>query len=170
MKKTQLTATRQKSYYGKATVRQEDNKLILTSYNTDVVYIDLINGNFVKLWSGYSKTTLNHINDFLGTNLNKQGWLDIPCDNSEEVYNIYISNGFFTHKYQALLTTKECEKEIEKVRNNRVNIFAWYDWEVIYNEVVEVYNGYIWIFPKVWFSNINNNSDIYYGMFNSRNR
>ena len=53
-----------KSFYGKAVVITHDNGDIeLRSYNTIVARIR--NGRFEKLWSGYSATTMRHINAFL---------------------------------------------------------------------------------------------------------
>ena len=53
-----------KSFYGKAKVIEQDSGTIeLQSYNTIVARIR--NGNFERLWSGYSMTTMNHINSFL---------------------------------------------------------------------------------------------------------
>lgn len=128
--KTKLIATLQRSYYGKAYVRTEDGKIILTSYDTDVVMIDE-NNNVVRLWSGYSRTTAKHVNDFLiqhgHTPLNKKQWLDLPCVNAQEVYNVYLSTGFTTHKSNALLTASECENTIAKVKQNRPMLYAWYD-------------------------------------------
>ena len=54
-----------KSFYGKADVRQEGNKLILKSYNTDVAYIQ--DGRAVVKGT-YSPTTLRHIKEFLRQN------------------------------------------------------------------------------------------------------
>lgn len=55
-----------KSFYGKATVIEKDNGDVeLRSYNTIVARIR--NGNFERLWSGYSATTMRHINSFLRT-------------------------------------------------------------------------------------------------------
>lgn len=51
-----------KDFYGKAHVRNEDGKLILRSYNTDVAYIE--NGKPVVKGT-YSQTTLRHIKEFL---------------------------------------------------------------------------------------------------------
>lgn len=54
-----------KSFYGKAKVIEMDNgEIILQSYNTVVCKITS-NGEFVRLWSGYSVTTMRHINSFL---------------------------------------------------------------------------------------------------------
>lgn len=62
----ELGATSQKSYYGKAKIIEDENgKIFLQSYNTPVCYINT-NGEIVKLWDGYSATTMKHINDFLG--------------------------------------------------------------------------------------------------------
>lgn len=53
-----------KSFYGKAEVIERDNGDIeLRSYNTIVARIR--NGRFERLWSGYSQTTMNHINSFI---------------------------------------------------------------------------------------------------------
>lgn len=53
-----------KSFYGKAKVIERDGEKLLQSYNTIVCKIDK-DGNFVKLWDGYSYTTLRHINSFI---------------------------------------------------------------------------------------------------------
>lgn len=56
-----------KSFYGKAKVivQNDGNKIILQSYDTYVGYI--INGIFHRTWSGYSVTTMRHVNAFLTT-------------------------------------------------------------------------------------------------------
>lgn len=64
-KEFKLPATRQKSFYGKASVIEDNNgEIFLRSYDTLVCYIDN-NGNVKRLWDGYSVTTMKHINDFL---------------------------------------------------------------------------------------------------------
>ena len=68
MKKFALNPSRQKSYYGKATVIEtvENNQTIsrLLSYSTIVAeYNHHTNKMTVHGW--FSKTTSNHINDFL---------------------------------------------------------------------------------------------------------
>lgn len=56
---------RVKSYYNKAKVIEKDNgETVLQSYNTEVCKITN-NGEFVRLWSGYSATTMRHVNSFL---------------------------------------------------------------------------------------------------------
>lgn len=53
-----------KSFYNKAEVIERENGDIeLKSYQTIVARIR--NGKFERLWSGYSATTMNHINSFL---------------------------------------------------------------------------------------------------------
>lgn len=55
-----------KSFYGKAVAIERDNGDIeLISYNTIVARIR--NGKFERLWSGYSATTMRHINSFINT-------------------------------------------------------------------------------------------------------
>lgn len=54
----------QKSWYGKAKAIEKINGDIeLKSYNTIVGRIH--NGIFERLWSGYSATTMRHVNAFL---------------------------------------------------------------------------------------------------------
>ena len=92
----ELRATTQKSYYGKAIVIEENGNIMLRSYNTIVCKIDR-NGDFIRLWGGYSVTTMNHINDFRKSNglapLNKKAWCSLPCENTER-YKVEFSNGF----------------------------------------------------------------------------
>lgn len=64
-KEYDLPATRQKSFYGKASIIEDVNgEIFLRSYDTLVAYINKA-GEFIRLWDGYSVTTMNHINDFL---------------------------------------------------------------------------------------------------------
>lgn len=56
----------EKSFYGKARIIAENGVNTLISYATRVCKID-IDGNFVKLWDGYSATTMRHINAFRET-------------------------------------------------------------------------------------------------------
>lgn len=68
MKKYELSPMgyeRAKSFYGKAKVIEKDNgETVLQSYDTEVCKITS-GGEFVRLWSGYSVTTMRHINSFL---------------------------------------------------------------------------------------------------------
>ena len=52
-----------KSFYGKAHVLERDGEKRLISYNTTVCKLDK-NGNFVRLWGGYSATTMRHVYNF----------------------------------------------------------------------------------------------------------
>jgi urate oxidase len=131
MKHYNLEATLQKSYYGKAKVFYDDKFIVLKSYNTHVIAIDKQKNTIVRLWSGYSKTTMNHINDFLlqyGFNkISKNEWLQLPCVNEKRVFNVYISNGFYNHKSTALLTEDEAQKEVEKIISRGTRAFVWYE-------------------------------------------
>ena len=53
-----------KSFYGKASVIEEKGEKFLKSYETIVCKIGK-NDNFVRLWNGYSATTMRHINAFI---------------------------------------------------------------------------------------------------------
>ena len=66
MKTYQLTSTdSHKSFYGKAIIIEKDNgETVLQSYETEVCKIKS-NGEFVRLWGGYSATTMRHVNSFV---------------------------------------------------------------------------------------------------------
>ena len=66
MKTFELSPDRtRKSFYGKARVTErEDGAAVLRSYDTDVAWIDA-RGIFHRAWSGYSATTMRHVNAFL---------------------------------------------------------------------------------------------------------
>ena len=54
-----------KSFYGKAKVIEKDNgETVLLSYNTEVCKITE-SGEFIRLWGGYSATTMRHVNSFV---------------------------------------------------------------------------------------------------------
>ena len=55
---------RVKSFYGKAKIIETDGETLLQSYATTVCKIDK-SGEFVRMWSGYSVTTMRHINAFI---------------------------------------------------------------------------------------------------------
>lgn len=55
---------RAKSFYGKAKVIEKDGETLLQSYDTIVCKIDK-SGEFVRMWEGYSATTMRHINAFI---------------------------------------------------------------------------------------------------------
>lgn len=67
-----------KSFYGKAVAIEKSNgEIELKSYNTIVAKI--VNGEFKRLWSGYSQTTMRHINAFIrayGINGGGKSWWD----------------------------------------------------------------------------------------------
>lgn len=52
-----------KSFYNKCYVVEENGWFVLTSYETEVAKGDR-NGNFVRLWDGWSATTARHVNAF----------------------------------------------------------------------------------------------------------
>lgn len=129
-KEYKLTATIQKSYYGKAVVIEENGERLLRSYDTIVCKIDN-NGNFIRLWGGYSKTTMNHINDFRMMNglesLYKKDWDKLPCNNTEQ-YRAVFSNGFTTWKAGAIFDSYEqaeqfCDSVTERSGNRY--LVAW---------------------------------------------
>lgn len=54
-----------KSFYGKAKVKENGTVFVLYSYDTPVCAYDSVKKVFVRLWKGYSATTMRHINSFL---------------------------------------------------------------------------------------------------------
>lgn len=56
-----------KSFYGKAEVKQEDNDVTLISYGIEIV--NVYNGKITPLWDGWSATTNRHLKEFF-----KQFW------------------------------------------------------------------------------------------------
>lgn len=64
--------TNQKSFYGKARVTVSYNGdgmgLVLDSYDTQVVVVKIAKGGMpsvMRLWDGYSATTMRHVNELL---------------------------------------------------------------------------------------------------------
>lgn len=69
-------ADSRKSFYGKATVVEWNGEKVLVSYETPVCKIDAA-GRFVRLWNGYSATTMRHVNSFnrlFGINQGGKAW------------------------------------------------------------------------------------------------
>ena len=67
-----------------------DSRAVVLNYDVDAVLLKsyktvvaaIIGGEFVKLWRGYSVTTLKHVNAFLaaynGKQFNKREWIEYP--------------------------------------------------------------------------------------------
>ena len=102
----------QKSFYGKAVVTEKDGVKTLRSYETDVCKI--IDGKLVKLWNGYSATTMKHIQSFCDhygiENGGKAWWDSLPCDNNEK-YRIRVSSPWDS---RLLTTTYDKYDDAEK--------------------------------------------------------
>lgn len=70
---------KQRSFYGKAAIIiADDGSETLLSYNTPIIkkYSD---GNFIRLYDGYTATTGRHIRAFCG--MNKAEFMRIPLNN-----------------------------------------------------------------------------------------
>lgn len=78
---------REKSFYGKACIIEKDNgEKVLQSYKTEVCKITS-GGLFVRLWDGYSVTTMRHINSFLsffGIDGGGKSWWDMQPVETEK--------------------------------------------------------------------------------------
>ena len=55
---------RAKSFYGRAKIIETDEGTLLQSYDTTVCKINK-SGEFIRMWRGYSVTTMRHINVFI---------------------------------------------------------------------------------------------------------
>lgn len=70
-----------KSFYGKALIHETARGVFLQSYETIVAMIDK-QGNFHKLWGGYSDTTSKHVSAFMRLyglpGIGKKDWLKLP--------------------------------------------------------------------------------------------
>ena len=54
-----------KSWYGKVKVIETEHEIALRSYDTVVCRWNKDDSTFVKLWDGYSATTMRHVNCFM---------------------------------------------------------------------------------------------------------
>lgn len=132
MRTENLKATRQKSYYGKAkVVYGDDGVIMLKSYDTLVAKIE--NGKLVRMWGGWSATTMNHIKDFCAQFEipcgNKKWWCDMPCENEpSERWKVVAYNCMgMEYKPSAIYDSYEqAITEAEKYNENG-NPFWFYD-------------------------------------------
>ena len=74
-----------KSFNGKAEVEFYGRFACCISYGTQVAKYDTFSGEFTRQWSGYSQTTMNHINSFRETicglpAMNKAQWIALPVE------------------------------------------------------------------------------------------
>ncbi len=75
VKMFELKAVKQKSFYGKAIVTiDDDGGKTLYSYGTPILK-QMLNGDFVRLWDGWTATTGKHIAAFCG--MNKAQYLEL---------------------------------------------------------------------------------------------
>ena len=83
---------RAKSFYGKAKVIEKDGETLLQSYDTTVCKIDK-SGEFVRMWEGYSATTMRHINAFIEMFGISGGGADMtPAESLKAMYNRRAAN------------------------------------------------------------------------------
>lgn len=68
----------------RASVSFKDGFYTLTSYYTDVCSYNPGSNTFIKLWDGYSATTMKHIDTFLDIfnkrGFNKRDWIALDCN------------------------------------------------------------------------------------------
>jgi hypothetical protein len=82
-KELEVRYATQKSFYGKATMMHQDEKLVLISYSTIVATIE--NG-IATVFGTYSPTTLRHIKEFLKQN-------GFTADTKRQIENDYMRGG-----------------------------------------------------------------------------
>lgn len=70
-----------KSFYGKAVVKEYDGIYVLESYGTSVLRLNE-DKSIDRLWGGYSRTTMEHVCEFLDQfdieHGGKSWWEDLP--------------------------------------------------------------------------------------------
>jgi hypothetical protein len=130
MYETKLEASYQKSYYRKAhVINNDDGTVSLRSYETIVCKYNPGTGEFTRLWGGYSRTTMNHINDFRRLfnlpALNKKAWEALPVNGgSGERYKVEFSNGFVNWTSEVVFDSYESAdffgEGVSEARNWRV--------------------------------------------------
>lgn len=70
---------------GKARFKNVNGTVYLESYYTNVLAYDVANDTLTRLWDGYSKTTMRHVDEFLAMLAiygvcisSKRAWSDMP--------------------------------------------------------------------------------------------
>lgn len=72
----------------RALYKVDNNKVVLQSYYTDVIMIDIDNNAVYKLWNGYSVTTLKHINTLLNM-------FKMPAYSKKEWENLKVDKAYY---------------------------------------------------------------------------
>lgn len=132
---TNLKSTTQKSYYGKAKVITTQNSPIiqLKSYTTIVLEYDPTTQQLTKLWNGYSRTTANHIADFvrqyttLNVTPNKKWWTSLSTPQPTKQYRIIGRNMFaqYEHKLDQIFDDEDCAWEFADTLNERNQFWSY---------------------------------------------
>ena len=132
-----------KSFYGKAIVRVDDNRLILKSYDTDVAYIE----NGVAVVNGeYSTTTMRHIKEFLKQN-------GFKAETTKQVLNAYgLKDKNQNLKKIILMLEKYCFLSVEDQQKSKADILPLFKkmWDLnpTEEEFSKATNGLV-IFPEM---------------------
>ena len=122
----------QKSFYGKAVVREWLwGEKELFSYDKLVCEIDS-NGNFRRIWNGYSATTMKHINAFIDyygiEGGGKKWWMSLESTENwwSDNYVVVQSNGFFNHKFRVVFDDcDDAEAFAKKLRKQNPMCVTW---------------------------------------------
>ena len=131
MKELKPIYSRRKSFYKKAhIITTDDGEIILQSYTTNVACYNPHTNQLIKLWNGYSRTTMEHIAEFCAQfNIeftpSKRNWLALPYDNTPTRYYIVGSNGICTHEFKE--TIFDNYHDAEEFAISRCNNF-WEYW------------------------------------------
>lgn len=66
----------------RALIIDTPDKRYLQSYDTLILETDKATGATVKLWGGYSVTTMKHINEFMNRHISKAEWTAVNVGSS----------------------------------------------------------------------------------------
>lgn len=126
----------QKSFYKKARVEEyNDGEKILYSYDTPVCSIDR-DGNFTRLWFGYSATTMKHVNAFLkcyGISGGGKKWWDAQGYDGATTYKVVVTTPFGGSRKQGPVFDDygSAEEYAEKIRTRNPYFMGFVDVEEI---------------------------------------
>ncbi len=99
-----------KSYYKKAIVKEKDNGTrVLYSYGTPILSRDK-NGNYRRLWGGWSATTGRHITAFCG--MNKAAFMSLPYTLTPHETKQRDSGSALYNKGGIAIYPKACKRKI----------------------------------------------------------
>lgn len=117
----------------------------LFSYETKVAIITK-GGNFIRLWDGYSQTTMKHINEFRKQNnlprLNKKEWMSLEVNNNLSKLKFVLENIDGTKKEYFELN--QINQAINRLGKRLKETFFRWDYEIIESYFEDAKEGQIY--------------------------